>query len=352
MNFKKIILVLCLLSIIISCKKKEIEDKSTTSEQLKNGILVLNEGLFQLNNSTLSWIDLSNGVVNNSIFEQKTGRQLGDTGNDMIRYGNKVYVVVNVSSTIEILDTQTLKPIKQLSVTNNGVSQQPRFMTPLDGTVYISTFGGEVWCIDTTSLSIANKIPVGLNPDQITNDGQNIYVSNSGGLNSNTYDSTVSVINNQHEIKKIVVGKNPGTIIVGGDQNLYVIVRGNYNDIPAKICRINRQTLEVDQTFAIQATDLINLNSNSLLIETQQNGMSSILKFNLSTQQIENQNFINTSNLTTIYKMQFDAVKQHIYLFDVNNYTNTGSINVFSSNGNFIKKYQVGLNPSKLIVYP
>ena len=112
MDFIKYFLFIFLIS---SCKKKEIEPIVLTSN-LTNGILVLNEGLFQYNNASLNWISLSDNNVNTEFFEQKANRYLGDTGNDLKKYGNKIYVVVNVSGTIEVLDAISGNSLSQIVI--------------------------------------------------------------------------------------------------------------------------------------------------------------------------------------------------------------------------------------------
>ena len=71
-------------SSLISCSKEEPVNCGAGSSKsvLTNGLLVMNEGLFQHNNAKLSWVDLSNDEVI-SFFENKNQRPLGDTGNDV-----------------------------------------------------------------------------------------------------------------------------------------------------------------------------------------------------------------------------------------------------------------------------
>lgn len=351
----KIWMIISLLSFtIISCKKEISAPLDGTDDTLKNGLLVLNDGLFQLNNSSMSWVDLSTGSVNNQIFEERTGRQLGDTGNDMIIYGSKLYIVTSVSSTLEVLNAKTLSSIKQLSIVENGTAQQPQNITAINGEIYISTFGGKVWCIDTTTFEVKTKIQVGLNPDRITNDGTSIFVSNSGGLNNPVYDSTVSVINpiTKTEIKRITVGINPGGIIVAPDHNIYVLTRGNYMDIPAKLHRINGTTLTKDTSYAIEAAYLENYSNSHFVIAyyTNQENMT-LAKFNLQNQKLENQNFISLSDYTTFYGMIYSSKAKRFYLKDAGNYTNQGKINCYNEQGTFLTSYNVGLNPNKVIYY-
>ena len=116
MRFISFFIIFSLL--IVSCKKQETSVNSTNVVHLKKGILVLNEGLYSLNNSTLSWVSEDQSLVEEDFFFQKTGRLLGDTGNDLLRYGSKIYVVMNVSSTIEVLDAITGNHLQQLTQTD------------------------------------------------------------------------------------------------------------------------------------------------------------------------------------------------------------------------------------------
>lgn len=347
---KYISLILIILFFSTSCKKKEIEEQPTP-DQLKNGLLVLNEGLFQQNNSSLSWIQFTNDNVNNNIFEQKTSRQLGDTGNDIARYGSKVYIIVNVSSTIEVLDATSGKSLAHIPMIEGAVPKQPRSIAFYGGKAYITCFDGFVDVLDTASYSIQQRIQVGTNPEDILMANDKLYVSNSGGLNVSLLDSTVSVINpiTNTEEQKIVVGKNPGTLEKDDQGNVYVIQRGNYGSIPSRLIRINSATNTIT-TFPFDAADIVKMN-NYFLILSNGNSNAKVQLFNPSTSSIENPNYIEMSYFTTLYKVQFDPLHNLIYCFDAMNYTNTGYIRVFSSNGNHIKNYHVGLNPSKILVY-
>ena len=63
-------------------------------------------------------------------FRALNHRGLGDTANDMDIYGSKLYVVVNVSSTVEVIDLQSGLSVKQIPMlTDNGSSRQPRAIT-------------------------------------------------------------------------------------------------------------------------------------------------------------------------------------------------------------------------------
>jgi hypothetical protein len=85
-------------------------------------IFVLSEGLIHMNNSTLSMYDFEAKTTVSDYFLAKNQRGLGDTANDMELYGSKLYVVVNVSSQIEILDVSTGKSLKQIPMSDETSS--------------------------------------------------------------------------------------------------------------------------------------------------------------------------------------------------------------------------------------
>lgn len=353
MRLIKITFIAVFLIVLASCKK----DKPNTPavpETLKNGMLVLNEGLFNLNNSTLSWVDLNSGSVNNEFFTQKAGRLLGDTGNDMERYGGKIYIIVNVSSTVEVLDASTGKPIKQISMLNGSVSKQPRSIAFYGNKAFITCFDGFVDVLDTTSLQIVQRIPVGLNPDGITVSGQKVFVSNSGGLNSPVMDSTVSVIdvNSLTEISKIKVGKNPGSIVTDHQGDVYVVARGNYDNIPPRMKRINANTLTVDNSFNFDAGGIERM-GNKLLISyyNYTTETSNVALFNATTETLESASYLNMANVQTLYGVHYEPSNQQIYVLDAMGYTNTGYIRVYSALGNYMNSYHVGLNPNSILFY-
>jgi YVTN family beta-propeller protein len=346
----RLISFLFLIFLIYGCKK-DTSENPTAVDHFSNGLLVLNEGLFQHNNSSLSWINFSNDEVNNSLFEQKTNRQLGDTGNDIQRYGGKIYIVVNVSSTIEVLDAKSGASLAHIQMRHNGTPKQPRSIAFANGKGYVSCFDGFVDVMDTTSFSIVSRISVGLNPDHILHADGKIYVSNSGGLDQPLMDSTVSVIDpmTNAEVQKITVGKNPGPLSADNVGNIFVIARGNYSTIPSRLVKIEQGTNQTT-TYSFNASNLSKMNDN-FLVHSQAGSTSSVKLFNPSSGTIEHENYLDLVNVQTLFNIQYDPTRNQIYCFDAMNYSNSGYVRVFSSNGNYLKSYHVGLNPAKALIY-
>ena len=344
---------LLLILIAFACKKKKPEPEAPAPAVLEHGILVLNEGLFQLNNSTLSWVNTSDHSINSTFFEDKTDRGLGDTGNDLDRYGNKIYIVVNVSSTIEVLDATTGNPLAQISMIANGVSKQPRSIAFYGPRAFITCYDGFVDVLDTVSLTITQRIAVGSNPEGLAVSNGKLYVANSGGLNT-VVDSTVSVISlsNLQELTRITVGKNPGSVCTDSQGDVYVISRGNYGSIPSRMHRIDPQTDTKAQSYPFDASGITRMNSNLLISYYNfSSGSSAIGLFDAVSEQMINSGYISTANIATLYGVHYSPLTNKIYCSDANAFTNTGYIHLFSAAGVFERSYHVGLNPSNILVY-
>src|SRR5471030_1031417 len=126
-NFRQSILTAVAASslILASCHK----DKNITKPDatpVTDGFYVLNQGLFNDNNSTLSFYNYTSKQTTADIFSSVNGRGLGDTGNDVEIYGSKMYIVMNVSSTVEVVDAKSAKSLKQIKLFNGATPRQPR----------------------------------------------------------------------------------------------------------------------------------------------------------------------------------------------------------------------------------
>lgn len=349
----KILPILLMAALIFSCKKKKISQPDAP-ETLHSGMLVLNEGLFQQNNATLGWYDFADNSYTGNFFEQKTNRSLGDTGNDMKRYGGKIYIVVNVSSTVEVLDAYTGKSIAQISMIANGVPKQPRYLAFHGAKAYITCYDGYVDVMDTASLSITNRIQVGANPEDLAVSNGKLFVANSGGLNFPNVDSTVSVIDlgSLQEITRIPVGKNPGSVEADANGDIYVISRGDYAGIPSRMHRINAVTNTLVQSFSFNASGISRFQSNFLIsYHDFSSGNNQIALFDPNSETLVSTQYIPTSGIQTLYGVHYSDVTHKIYCLDAKNYTVTGQIHVFSSGGAFETSYNVGLNPCNILIY-
>ena len=350
-KFKKIsqvILVLAFTATLFSCKKppEEIPEDETGIFD----IWVLNEGLKDMNNSSITAYNISTkDKISNLYRHANNNRQLGDLANDMLLYGSKVYIAVNGSNLIDVLDANNGVSLKQIK----AEASQPRCIASHNGKIYVCYFDGNVAKIDTSSFQVERLVKVGRNPDGICVANNKLYVSNSGGMDFPNYDNTVSVIdlNSFSEIKKIIVRDNPTLIKSNKNGTVYVVSNGNYADVSPCLQRINSSSDEVEKVFNIEMQGFDIYNSSLYFYSYDYgNSSTSYQVLDLSKDSIINSNMISGSGLpTTPYNITINPKNGDIYITDALDYTSIGDVYCFGQNGQKKFQFEAGILPKKII---
>jgi hypothetical protein len=334
-----------------SCDPKEL---IVTSPTISTGVFVLNEGKWKANNASLTYYDFATGFASADLFLDKNNRGLGDTGQDMIKYGSNLYIAVSTSSLVEVVNATTglsIKSIPMVNAANEPIS--PRTLTAANGKVYIVLYDGHVTQLDTTSLTLGNKISVGPNPDASVISNNKLYVANTGGYAA-VKDSTISVINLSTftEEKKITVNLNPGDIKADSYGDIYVVSNGNYGSIPGKFQRIEAGTDKVtDINVVVKNFEIYGDNAyiyNFTYDANWQATNKTIAVYDVKSEKLVNANIVTTNIDKTPYCINVDPTTKDIYL-GVTDYVNNGKMYCFDKNGAFKFTFTTGINPKKVV---
>jgi len=358
MRIIKNIVPLCIIILLTTtfCKKEPVINpvlKADTTYNIK-GLYVLNQGLMDYNNSTLTYLSFTDTMAITDYFNMQNGVKLGDTGNDMAIYGNKMYIVVEVSSQVDVVNPFNGKIIKQIPFLNGVQPRVPQNITFSGSRAFVCSFDGTVAVIDTATLTIIKYITVGSNPDGIAVANNKVYVSNSGGLNFPNYDSTISVIDipTLTVIKQITVRINPSTIVPDAYGDLYVISIGNYSNINMCLQIIDSQTDELKYTFpGLQALNLTISGDTAYVYYYDYNTSSGsqIMLVNVKNETVISNNFITDGTvINTIYGITVDKQSNNVYVCDARGFVNTGDVVCFNKQGQKKYSFKAGLNPCKI----
>lgn len=339
---------LLLLAVMSSCLKKDDPTPEEKPEAERKGLYVLSEGNFNANNASLTYYDFESKEAIADRFTAQNNRGLGSVANDIAVYGSKMYIVVNVSSTVEVVNAGTAKLIKQVEVKDKGVGRQPRNIVFHKNKAYISSFDGTVAVLDTGSLLIEKYITVGKNPEQLAVSNGKLYVANSGGLDFPNYDSTVSVVSLETlaEITKVKVGVNPSKVSVDKYGDVYVLAAGNYGDAPATLTIINDKTNLVKSQIPFSGGSFV-ISGDRAYVTTFD---GKIKVFNVNTETLEKENFISDGTVITApYGISIDEISGEVFVADAKNFASNGEVVCLSKDG--VRRYSIptGISPNKVV---
>lgn len=234
------------------------------------GFYLLNEGNMGTNKATLDYYDFSTGVYTRNIYAERNPlvpKEMGDVGNDIGIYNDKLWAVINVSNKIEVMDAETAVSVGQIEIPNC------RFIKFHQGYAYVTSYAGPVVIdpdyeqlgfvakINTVTLEVVDRCLVGFQPDELEIVDNKIYVANSGGYmgagDTEGYERTVSVIDiaTFKEEKRIDVAYNLERIKADSRGDLWVSSRGDYKGLPARLFFLDREKGIVTDTIPIAASN-------------------------------------------------------------------------------------------------
>ena len=235
---KKYLLGLAVLlmgtAVMTSCDPAE-DYPETYLQVYSTGAYVVNSGnMGSKIESSLTAIDYASSTATQNVFKTANGRSLGNTANDGIVYGNKIYLAVDQSNTIEVIDKKTKQSIKQIKTTDllgKAEGAEPRHIIADGGKVYFTTYGGYVAAVDTTSFALQKKWKVGSYPEGLVIAHGNIYVANSNYAAGGGNISCINLSNDNVETKNIEGVNNPTSIYYASNV-LYVLDNPVYGPAP------------------------------------------------------------------------------------------------------------------------
>ncbi|MFN1834317.1 YncE family protein [Balneola sp. MJW-20] len=220
--YRNLIPAALLMLFMLSC-----ENSTNTAEPELASVYVLNEGNFGSANSSITSYDPETGQVQQGIFTAANNRPAGDLLQSVTRIDDRLFMVVNNSHTIEVVEAENFSSIATIRIANEA---SPRNFIPVTAEKgYVTNlYGNSVSVIDLNTYVEESVIPVGENPEGIARVGDRVYVANSGLGNGNT----LSVIDALNDVvtDTIVVGDNPVAVTADSFGRVWVVCVGAYGD--------------------------------------------------------------------------------------------------------------------------
>lgn len=383
-NFGKVVLAIALVA-AAGCRKEdtlrflpgengepsdyEVVDAAVNASAEPSGIYLVNQGNQGSNKARLDFLNFHNGFYIRDVFTEynpEVVKGLGDTGNDVQVYKGKVFVAVNGSHKVEIMDAYSMKRLAQVDVPNC------RFIAFDGNHAYVTSYvakdkealktqKGALYCIDLDTYKVTGQVTVGYQPEQLVIRDGKAYVANSGGYVAG-YDDTISVVDLksmkvEYDIK---VAVNLELMLVDADGVIWVSSRGNYIDVSSTLNYLVKKgdkyelggTVNVPVSSMALAGDKIYVIGSTYIYTPPTWALTTTYNIvNAKTRKLESGSFITDgteSDITTAYTVTVNPGNGDIYVTDAKDYVSSGTLHCYTGSGKHKWSVRTGDIPGRI----
>lgn len=381
-NFGKVVLAIALVA-AAGCRKEdtlrflpgengepsdyEVVDAAVNASAEPSGIYLVNQGNQGSNKARLDFLNFHNGFYIRDVFTEynpEVVKGLGDTGNDVQVYKGKVFVAVNGSHKVEIMDAYSMKRLAQVDVPNC------RFIAFDGNCAYVTSYvakdeeslktqKGALYCIDLDTYKVTVQVTVGYQPEQLVIMDGKAYVANSGGL-AKDYDNTVSVVDlkSMKVEYDIEVAVNLQLMLVDAEGTIWVSSIGNYRDVSSTLNYLVKKgdKYELGGTVNVPVSSMALAGDKIYVIGTTYNPTTwkpttTYNIVNAKTRKLESGSFITDgteSDITTAYTVTVNPGNGDIYVTDAKDYVSSGTLHCYTGSGKHKWSVRTGDIPDRI----
>ncbi|MFI5252302.1 MAG: DUF5074 domain-containing protein [Bacteroidota bacterium] len=350
---KRLLLITLALWSLLGCKKDPITSytQNTVPGGITRTVYVLNEGMFghyaDSVSARLTLYDYNTKTVYKDIFENaNNGQHLGDTGDDMVLAGDRLFILMSNSKAITILHIPDYKLVNTASF-QSGSPHDLMYDAVRHRLFFTNFTGNTITVLNDTSLSTVKEIQVGSNPEGLAIRNDKLFVCNSGfGA-----DSTLSVINlNTLSVDTtLVLSMGPTSATVSSDGHIVIACAGNFT-VNGSVYAIDPVTLA--KTSKIQFSTNLFFNSGSITADTSGNVFvigtvpntytgGPIHKINLAAGLV----FLNYCQ-GVFYGLSVNRYTNELFIADAKNFTGDGVISIINPDGTIKEVFSAQRGPS------
>ncbi len=338
---KSILLSLAVFLILLSsCQKKD----SPLPDDDSYDVFVINEGNFTAGNGNLTAYNSSTqNWLSSPIEDANVNNTLGDVPQSAYSIGDDVWIPINASNQILIIDPLTFKIKEQIQDI-----QSPKFGCRYGSKFYIGgLFHNTIYQIDIHTKGV-NRIqaPASSNIDMVAKDGKIFFVSSDTSNNKLfILDTISSSISSEVELNNAY---GPSDIAELGE-DLYILSGLLYWGIPYRLTQVSGATATTYDLPSGEYKSLDTYNNELYILANEyagSGGLNGVYKVDAGASNVQLNSIVKVpQDVTTFYTFGIDPSSGEIYCGDAKSYTVNGEVYRFSSTGNFIHKFDCGLIP-------
>jgi len=336
-----LILNIILLLLTYSCKKKEVGpqriDGDSYHKELGQKVIIGCEGNFGWGNASLSVYNSLSTSVTNNVYQTQNGIALGDVLQSTTLFNGKLYVTVNNSNKIEVLDTANFTSLGTIT----GLNSPRYFLGISPNKAYISDlYSNKITIVNPTTFQLLGEINTGGWTEQMILFNDAIFVTKKATNQILVIDKNSNLITDS-----ITVGREPNSLVIDNQNNLWVLCSGGINEAIPQLLKINAFNYAILSTFSFFS---ISQSPTSLAIDSSRTSLfylnNGIYKHTVNSTSISTAPFIEKGN-SIFYGLGVSPYNNDIYVADAIDYVQAGKVYRYSENGTEIESFSTGIIP-------
>lgn len=320
------------------------------------GLFIVCEGNFQYGNATLSFYDPSSGEVNNEVFLKANGMKLGDVAQSMTIHDEKGWIVVNNSHVVFAIDVDTFKETGRIE---NLTS--PRYIHFVnDEKAYVSQlWDNRIFIVNPKTYSLSGYITV---PDMVAGSGSTEQMVQYGQYvycNCWSYQNRIIKIDTETDkvVASLEIGIQPNSLVMDRYHRLWTITDGGYDgspygyEPPALYCIDTHDfTVKYIYSFTLgESPSELNINAAGTKLywindDIWQMDIEAEFGTDGAFPAFKPEKILD-QNGTKYYGLTVEPENGEIYVADAIDHSQAGMIYRYSSDGDLIDKFYVGISP-------
>ncbi|WP_018338464.1 YncE family protein [Butyricimonas synergistica] len=364
MNYKCFLSNLMLLLLLFSGGCDNVGDNEEEEFSVSgDGVFILNEGNFNAGNATLSYYDPVTKEVENGVFYRANDRKLGDTGQSVIIYDGTAYIAVENSGIVWGIDINTFKVQGQLE-TEGTKMINPRFVHIVnENKAYVTDlYSPYVNIFNPKTFKYIGAIPT----KQPSNRGYSsteemVQYGKYVFTNCWSYSNKILVIDTEKDevCDSITLSSwQPKSMKIDKYGKLWVITDGGYatsedvygDNIPY-LYKIDATTRRIEQEQALDTDEAnvqiaLNGGRDTLYLINNDVYRMSVTDAHLPVRPFITAEIDANGKKHKLYGLNVNPVNSDIYVADAVDYSQSGVVYRYSSQGVLIDKFRVGINPN------
>lgn len=329
------------------------------------GVLILCEGVYNAGNSTLSYYSPTEKKVENSVFRRVNGIPLGDTGQSISIFDDRVYITVENSGVIWALDEKTLKVKGRLTGTAANHIINPRYIHKVykDKAYVTDLFSHYINIFNPQTMEYKGSISVeGISQNGYSSTEEMVQYDKYVFVNCWSYSKKILVIDSEKDqlVNTIELDSwQPKSMVIDDLGHLWVITDGGYkmngecfgDNIP-HLYRIDAlsQRIELDLPLGTDQSNVqLALSGNKEMLYILNNDL---YRMKVTDEAFPTEPFIkapvSNGKRDFLYGLGINPVNDEVYVADAIDYCQSGVVYRYNAQGQLLDQFRVGIIPNHL----